>query len=596
MQTTSPSSWLWRSIAIALLTTLTLLLSTPLSNPHNAPALAHAQPPAFTDTPRNRIFFWKVTYSTLAPDGVTRPVILVNEKYPGPKIEVNRGDFVTVVIENALDVSTSFHWHGMTMRDDPWYDGVPGMNQCPIPPGTNFTYAFGTDNVVGTHWWHAHFENQYIDGLVGALIIREPPATNPFLHAYDEERNVILTDWYHQATGPLLKKYLSPESNGHEPVPNSGLINGKGSFDCKNVIPADLPCGPSERAVFHFIPNRRYRLRIINTAAAASFLFSIDGHQLLVIEADGTDLNPFMVDSLPINTGQRYSVIVVTNQEIANYWMRVEFGMDCLPPGVHNLDPIVLGEVRYAGAGIAPPTSVGRFVPKTPAKGQDPEVNPAFVAACEDLDLFALHPLKPVPILEPISNNYDVRVSFKRDPVDGIVRGLLNGISFYGDAWNPTILQNLNEGAAYNVPEHVMQLNRRDAVVQIIIHNHGGEHPFHLHGHTFQVIAQGPGEYEEGKTPINSINPLRRDTVTAPRDGFAVIRFKVDNPGVWSFHCHIEWHVSTGLVMQFLELPDELRAMGIPKHVGKLCETPAPAGFKAHTGFMPAPAAAAAPG
>ncbi|KAF9915659.1 laccase, multicopper oxidase, benzenediol:oxygen oxidorectuctase, partial [Lobosporangium transversale] len=112
--------------------------------------LVHAAPPAFTSTPRNRIFFWKVTTTTFAPDGVTRPVILVNDKFPGPKIEVNRGDYVTVVVENAMDVPTSFHWHGLTMRGDPWYDGVPGMNQCPIPPGTNFTYAFGTDNVVGT--------------------------------------------------------------------------------------------------------------------------------------------------------------------------------------------------------------------------------------------------------------------------------------------------------------------------------------------------------------------------------------------------------------------------------------------------------------
>ncbi|KAF9294496.1 hypothetical protein BGZ88_003808 [Linnemannia elongata] len=592
MQTTSPSSWLWRSIAITLFTLLTLLLSTPHSNSHT-PALAQAQPPEFTPTPRNRIFFWKVTYSTLAPDGVTRPVILVNEKYPGPKIEVNRGDYVTVIVENALDVPTSFHWHGMTMRGDPWYDGVPGMNQCPIPPGTNFTYAFGTDDVVGTHWWHAHFENQYIDGLVGAIIIRDPPATNPFLRAYDEERNVILTDWYHQATGPLLQTYMSPASNGHEPVPNSGLINGKGTFDCKNVIPADLPCNQTtDRAVFHVLPNRRYRLRIINTAAAASFLFSIDGHQLLVIEADGTDLNPFMVDSLPINTGQRYSVIVVTNQEIANYWMRAEIGMDCLPKGNHNLDPIVLGEVRYAGAGVATPTSVGRWVPKPPVKGQLPEENPAFMAACQDLDLFALHPLKAVPILEPITNNYDIKVSFKRNPEDNIMRAYLNDITFAGDAWNPTIVQNLNENAKYTVAEHVMRLDRRDAVVQIILDTSGGtEHPFHLHGHTFQVIAQGEGVYEEGKTPINSINPLRRDTATVPKNGFTVIRFKVDNPGVWSLHCHIEWHVTTGLVMQFLELPDELRAMGIPKHVGKLCETPAPAGFKAHTGFMPAAAA-----
>lgn len=558
--------------------------------------VVHAAPPAFTDTPRNRVFFWKVTATTLAPDGVTRPVLLVNDKYPGPKIEVNRGDVVTVVIENALDVPTSFHWHGLTMRDDPWYDGVPGMNQCPIPPGTNFTYAFGTDNAVGTHWWHAHFENQYIDGLVGAFIIREPPETNPFVHAYDEERTVMLTDWYHHPTGTLLAKYLSPESNGYEPVPNSGLINGKGKFNCANVHDG-LTCADSDRAAIHVVQNRRYRLRIINTSAAAPLLFSIDNHQLQVIEVDGTNLNPIMVDSLPINAGQRYSVIVTSNQEVGNYWMRAEVGMACLPKTPTNLDPVILGEIRYQGAGPGEPTSQGRFVPpKNVPKGQPVPVNPAFEEACKDLDLYLLHPLTPQPILEPITNSFLVRTQFKKNEQDQIIRGYMNDITYAANPWNPTILQNMDAATTYDVDQHVMKIERRDAVVQIILDNSlVGQHPFHLHGHVFQVIAQGLGVYEEGKTPINAVNPIRRDTVTVPGHGFAVIRFKADNPGVWALHCHIEWHVTTGLVMQFVELPDELRAMDIPQHVRKLCDTKPPAGFKAHTGFIPSPELLKAP-
>ncbi|KAG9326772.1 hypothetical protein KVV02_008662 [Mortierella alpina] len=560
-----------------------------LISPSSPPIVAYAAPPAFTSTPQNRIFFWKVTSTTFAPDGVTRPVLLVNDKYPGPKIEVNRGDYITVVVENALEVPTSFHWHGLTMRGDPWYDGVPGMNQCPIPPGANFTYAFGTDNMVGTHWWHAHFENQYIDGLVGAMIIRDPPETNPFLHAYDEERNVLLSDWYHQPTGPLLAQYLSPDSHGHEPVPNNGLINGKGTFNCSNVQPASLACVPGERAVFHFISNRRYRLRIINTSAASPFMFSIDDHQLQVIEADGTDLNPVMVDRLPINAGQRYSVIVTANQDLKNYWMRAEMGTGCLPKNPSNLDPVILGEVRYQGAGKVEPTTTGRFIPQPAVKGQEPIINPAFSEACKDMDLYNLHPLQPVPILEPITNSLLIRISFKRNPADDIVRGYMNDITYSGgNAWNPTIVQNLNQSVEYEVDHHVMQIVKPGAIVQIVFDNsQGDEHPFHLHGHVFQVVAQGVGFYEEGKTPVNAVNPLRRDTATVPRNGFTVIRFKADNPGVWALHCHIEWHVTIGLVMQFVELPDQLRAMGIPDHVGNLCKTGPPKGFKPHTGFMP---------
>ncbi|KAG0334093.1 hypothetical protein BG000_008628 [Podila horticola] len=547
--------WLWQSVICAL---VCLLALHPFS--YSTSNFADAAPPEFTSTPRNRIFFWKVTASTLAPDGVTRPVLLVNDKYPGPKIEVNRGDYITVVVQNALDVPTSFHWHGFTMRDDPWYDGVPGMNQCPIPPGTNFTYTFGTDNISGTHWWHAHFENQYIDGLVGAIIIHEPPETDPFLHAYDEERTIVISDWYHQPTGPLLAHYLSPDSDGMEPMPNNGLINGKHTFNCANVIPADLN-------------------------AAAPFLFSVDQHQLQVIEADGTNLNPILVDSVPVNTGQRYSVILTTNQEPKNYWMRAEFGLGCLPKPT-NLDPVILAEVRYQGAGAAEPTSVGRFVPDPNSK--EPQINPAFVEACKDLDLFQLHPLQPVPILEPIGKSIQVRISFNRNNTDNIVRGYLNDITYAADPWNPTMMQNLKEVVQYDVAQHVMTIDKRDSIVQIILDNSlGGEHPFHLHGHVFQVIAQGEGLYEEGKSQLSAVNPLRRDTATVPRKGYTVIRFKADNPGVWALHCHIEWHVTTGLVMQFVELPDELRAMHIPKQVAQLCEVAPPTGFKAHTGFIP---------
>ncbi|KAF9183243.1 hypothetical protein BGZ51_004165 [Haplosporangium sp. Z 767] len=579
-------TWLCQGLLATLLWTASLHSILFNATPYSS-IFAEAAPPDFTPTPRNRIFFWKVTSTTLAPDGVTRPVLLVNDKYPGPKIEVNRGDYITVIIENALDVPTAFHWHGLTMRGDPWYDGVPGMNQCPIPPGTNFTYAFGTDNMAGTHWWHAHFENQYIDGLVGAMIIRDVPETDPFVHAYDEERIVIISDWYHQATGPLLAQYLSPESNGMEPVPNNGLINGKHTFDCSTVQPTDLPCTQGERALFHFLPNRRYRLRIINSSAAAPFMFSIDEHQLQVIEADGTDLNPIMVDSLPINAGQRYSVIVTANQELKNYWMRAEMGTACLPKTATNLNPVILGEVRYQGAGKDEPTSTGRFNPGPVAKGEEPPVNPAFTDACKDLDLYMLHPLKPEPILEPLTHSVLVKISFKRDAHDKIVRGYMNDITYSGDAWRPTIMQNLNESVIYEVDQHVMKIEKPGAIVQIIFQNSGGEHPFHLHGHVFQVVAQGEGVYVEGKTPINAVNPLRRDTATVPRHGFTVVRFKADNPGVWALHCHIEWHVTTGLVMQFVELPNELRAMGIPKHIGRLCETGPPKGFKPHTGFIP---------
>lgn len=44
-----------------------------------------------------------------------------------------------------------------------------------------------------------------------------------------------------------------------------------------------------------------------------------------------------------------------------------------------------------------------------------------------------------------------------------------------------------------------------------------------------------------------------------PGNGWLVLGFVNDNPGAWLMHCHIAWHASQGLSVQFLE-----RAQDIP--------------------------------
>ncbi|KAI5808305.1 multicopper oxidase-domain-containing protein [Pyronema omphalodes] len=47
--------------------------------------------------------------------------------------------------------------------------------------------------------------------------------------------------------------------------------------------------------------------------------------------------------------------------------------------------------------------------------------------------------------------------------------------------------------------------------------------------------------------------PMIRDTILAPPGGHIILRFRADNPGVWLFHCHLEWHLLSGLVTTFIE-------------------------------------------
>jgi FtsP/CotA-like multicopper oxidase with cupredoxin domain len=54
-----------------------------------------------------------------------------------------------------------------------WMDGVPGVQQCPIPPGGSFTYSFIAD-LYGTSWYHSHYSAQYAGGLIGPMVIHGP--------------------------------------------------------------------------------------------------------------------------------------------------------------------------------------------------------------------------------------------------------------------------------------------------------------------------------------------------------------------------------------------------------------------------------------
>lgn len=42
----------------------------------------------------------------------------------------------------SVSKGISVHWHGFSLRANPWMDGTKYISQCPIPAGSNFTYKF----------------------------------------------------------------------------------------------------------------------------------------------------------------------------------------------------------------------------------------------------------------------------------------------------------------------------------------------------------------------------------------------------------------------------------------------------------------------
>jgi len=108
----------------------------------------------------------------------------------------------------------------------------------------------------------------------------------------------------------------------------------------------------------------------------------------------------------------------------------------------------------------------------------------------------------------------------------------------------------------------VIVTNTGDVIDILIKNNNGGEyqHPMHLHGHRIYILAKGPNTnpYPDPSYPLNTVNPVYRDTFTIDPDSWVVIRYVADNPGVWLMHCHIEWHLMIGFAWVFVESPDKL--------------------------------------
>ncbi|KAJ3300597.1 hypothetical protein HDU76_006050, partial [Blyttiomyces sp. JEL0837] len=175
-------------------------------------------------------------------------------------------------------------------------------------------------------------------------------------------------------------------------------------------------------------------------------------------------------------------------------------------------------------------------------------------------------------------------------------QNIVMGTSYVGPQVPTLVAVGANKIAPSMLPKtsNVVEIKRGQVVQLTIINVDAGEHPFHLHGHVFWVMASGIAT-KMSELPIKfptNVNYLRRDTFAVPacpndpfakscknatdgsndfQFGYAVIRYVSDNPGVWVFHCHIEWHIAAGLVMTFVEVANEIQDKGVAAATIQTC-------------------------
>jgi len=160
-----------------------------------------------------------------------------------------------------------------------------------------------------------------------------------------------------------------------------------------------------------------------------------------------------------------------------------------------------------------------------------------------------------------------------------IPRAYFNNITYVPQIV-PTLYSAISTGKDYSNPIVYGPVNpfvvSSGQIVEIVMNNFDAAiHPFHLHGHQFQVCerpSSNAGAYNGGTRNFPAI-PMRRDTVAVMANSYVVIRFVADNPGVQLFHCHIEWHVDMGLTATIIEAPELLQAVKIPADHLAVCKS-----------------------
>lgn len=235
-------------------------------------------------------------------------------------------------------------------------------------------------------------------------------------------------------------------------------------------------------------PGALVRLRIVNVANGRFFNLRIPGQRLRVIGTDGGLMPvPYDVETLLMSPGERFDVVFVADAA----------------PG-SELPLVSEPYERGHDSGSLPPVEVARFAVSTSAR-RPPRPVPASFPAIERL------PDGPV--------DFPIRLNEKL--IDGEVMFTIN------DAVHP------------DVP--VITVKNGDVRVLEVKNESDMDHPFHLHGFFFQVLAKDG----IALAPEALAN---KDTIIVRAKGSLKLVARFDEPGSWMYHCHILEHGEHGMM------------------------------------------------
>ncbi|OEL33532.1 Laccase-25 [Dichanthelium oligosanthes] len=504
-----------------------------------------------------------------------RVITAVNSQLPGPTIYVHEGDTVVVHVINNSPYNITIHWHGLFQRGTQWADGPEMVTQCPIRPGTRYTYQYNATGQEGTLWWHAH-SSMLRATVHGAVVIkpRNGDQGYPFPKP-DKEEIILLGEWWNRNVFDLEREAFL-----------TGLLVDPADAYTINGKPGDLhKCSGSNRKPATFKlkvqSNSTYLLRIINAAVNTPMFFKIAGHKFTVVGADASYTTPYKTGVVVVAPGQTVDALMVADARPSRRYYMVASPYNSAHPNLPFREGTATAVVEYAGA---------RRRARRPLLPPMPKFSDTATAHRFFTSLTAL--IRPGQPTVPLAVDTRMFVTIGLGFADcrpeqtrckqQVFAGSMNNASFV----LPTTMSLLeahfrNVAGVYtrDFPDRPpLEFNyakppgnmdattakstkvktvRYNATVEVVLQNTvlvaRESHPMHLHGHNFFVLAQGFGNFHEDTAVkrYNLVNPQERNTLAVPPGGWAVIRFVANNPGMWIMHCHFDAHLPIGLAMAF---------------------------------------------
>ncbi|URK18329.1 copper resistance system multicopper oxidase [Thalassospira sp. GO-4] len=518
-----------------------------------------------------------------------------NGSSPGPTLRFKEGEEVVINVTNNLDEATSIHWHGLILPYQ--MDGVPGISFPGIEPGETFTYRIPVSQ-SGTYWFHSHSGFQEPDGAYGSIII-EPQKREPF--KFDREYVVVLKDKHPHSGDRILRnlKMMPDYYNRNQrslgdfimDVRKNGLgatLSERADWGAMRMMPTDIEdvqgfvglingMSPEQNWTGLFHPEERVRLRFINASAMTYFDVRIPGLEMTVVQADGNNVQPVKVDEFRIAVAETYDVIVQPKDDKAYAIMaesmgRSGYGFGTLAPhegmraempelrkeaplltmadmGMNHGD---MGQSDMAGMdhGAAPSgnSAMGNAEMDHGSGGSMPGMDHSGMAGMDHSNMAGM-------------DHSAMAMGNRADPFyaagSGLTPKAANGGKFlsYADlkAQKPLyadrpatreielrLTGNMERyswsinGVKYEDAEPI-RLKYGERVRFKFVNETMMSHPMHLHG-MWSILDTGQGKWNPVKHTIN-INP--GTTVYSETE--------VDEPGQWAFHCHLSYHMATGM-------------------------------------------------